>query len=81
MTNLVGFDADGIEKKHLENILEAYKEKYYLIEKKYSKERLNNELTKKKEELQFLELDIKLGEVQDDNDEQRNSIKKRNRKM
>ena len=81
MTNLVGFDADGIEKKKLEKMLEAYKEKYYLIEKKYSKERLNNELTKKKEELQLLELDIKLGEVQDDNGEQRNSIKKRNRKM
>ena len=74
--SLVGFDADGFEKKYLEKMFEAYKEKYYLIEKKYSKERLNNELTKKKEELQLLELEIKLGEVQDVNDEQKNTIKK-----
>ena len=64
------------EKIILKEKLKLHEEKYNLIKKKYSKERLNYELNKKIEELQLLELEIKLEEIKDVNDERKNLIKK-----
>lgn len=73
--SLVDIDTNKEEKENLEKLLKLYEEKYSLMKKKYSKERLETELAQKKEELELLDLNIKLREVDDINNAKRNSIK------
>ena len=79
--SLSDLDTCKNEKKELEDLLKLYEQKLYLIQKKYSKERLYYELVKKREKLELLELNIKLGEVRDINNEQKNLIKKEIEKL